>query len=334
MDPVKVVEEQFQRHDFDSDERWKVFRDNALTTGSEEHLKRVYFRRYVNHELPLRNSQTAQNNQETLSTSSSPDTPDSSSAGPSLNWRSVVNYARSLFSRDFVQHMRRFTSSNSLPRAISTLLCLLQLLTIWKAFLFLLDQNKKNFLAAFQFAFFANICSLLQVVGVPQISRQWFQSLVYHEDFAFILYCFVQRSITPPSTVSLIPIACRATVSACELLSTLLPSITPTLYYSLADLFQFILHSRDTIYLLSAITEIILFPVILFRSIQVPQNLFSLFPYSFFLRLRFNFSSHAQLAWRIVDSRLEPLVQNYMPLSWRPYYYRLKNFVRGLSRLR
>ncbi|GJQ12790.1 hypothetical protein GpartN1_g4581.t1 [Galdieria partita] len=331
MDPLKAAEEQFERHDFDTDERWKEFRDNAVTTGSEEHLKRVYFRRYVNHELPLKRSQSTQDNKDDLTTRSSNSTQPSSSVS-SLNWRSVVNYAQSFY-RVFVQHLRRSTNSISLPRAISTILCSFQLLTIWKALLFLLDQSKKNFLAAFQFALFANIFSLLHIVGVPQMNRQWFQSLVYQEDFAFILYCFVQRSVMPPSTVSLIPIGCRSMISASELLSTLLPSISPTLYYSLSDLFQFILRSRDTVYLLSAITEIILFPIILFRSIQAPQNLFSLFPYSFFLRLRFNFSSHAQLAWRIVNSRLEPLVQNYMPLSWRPYYYRLKNFIRGLSRL-
>lgn len=318
-----------------ADERWKQFKENAVSTGSEDHLKRVYFRRYVNPELALKQTHTTNNGRSEESTTRHSENTTSSLPSTSLSslWRNVSHYLQLLASADFVHQVRRLLGSVSPSRAGTYILCLFQLLTIWKIMSFLADQSKEKFLAAFQFSLFAHICSLLRTVGVPQMSRQWFQSIVYQEDFAFILFCFVQRSVMPPGTVALIPIACRALVSSCDLLSSLLPSSFPSLYHSLADVFQFILRSRDSIYLLSAITEIILFPITLFRSIQFPQNLFSLFPYSFFLRLRFSFSSHAKLAWRILDSRLEPLVQNYVPVNWRPYYYSLKNFIRGLSRL-
>lgn len=165
MDPTTEAEEQYQHHDFDSDQRWKEFRNNAVTTESEDHLKRVYFRRYFNPKLPLKRSQEVRNDNQDLPSSSAENSRLASSA-LSLTYTRLVHYAKLLFSRDFIHRLRNVTRSISFPVAVSYVLCLFQLLTIWKTLLFLIDQNPKNFLAAFQCALFASISSLLRSVGV------------------------------------------------------------------------------------------------------------------------------------------------------------------------
>eukprot|EP00871_Galdieria_phlegrea_P000962 jgi/Galph1/1867/GphlegSOOS_G525.1 len=327
------AEEQFSQYDFESDERWKRFKENSVTRESEEHLKRVYFRRYVNSELPIRTAENSSTSDRVTRPSASHSPNTTTNRGERLG-NKLQELITRLLSHPRLEPIRRRLTFSSFQDAIRLVLFFTQLMTIRKAISFFIQSDEASYLSAFQYALISNIISLVAIVGLPSMTSQWFQRLILQEDFAFILFCFVQRSIIPPGQVSLIPIECRTLIAISEYLSTSLPSLVPNLYQNIAGIFQFISRNRDNIYLLGAITEILLFPVMVFKSFQFPRNLMSLLPYSFFLRLRFNFSSYSQLAWRIVDNRLEMVVQNYVPLHCRPHYYRVKHFIKGLSRLR
>jgi len=322
------AEEAFERYDFERDDRFLQFRNNAnvITAGDvESKLRRIYFHKYKDSRLdkdrryqpPTTSNSSSTRSRQTQSSSAANQTNTSSSNAQNPTNRNIQPLPARIQQVLDVLSGPQSRSFFAVFILATSVLSVLPILAVESSF----SLYKKAHMASMI------VCAIgaINKSGMPAWNAEYAQRMIRLDEVQYFLFSFVFRGSGAPILLSVFPpsvFACYSLIGAIQQIVRN-PEMLPAVYIKARN---YSVQYRSDALRIVATTEVLLMLNILLSMNPIVPKIMTMMGHFQFLKLRSATNPTTRYAITSIDSRIQSLVGQYVPFIL-PYYRYLRSMI-------
>eukprot|EP00184_Porphyridium_aerugineum_P003614 CAMPEP_0184694792 /NCGR_PEP_ID=MMETSP0313-20130426/2644_1 /TAXON_ID=2792 /ORGANISM="Porphyridium aerugineum, Strain SAG 1380-2" /LENGTH=340 /DNA_ID=CAMNT_0027153143 /DNA_START=1 /DNA_END=1023 /DNA_ORIENTATION=+ len=319
---IEKAERAFQSYDFSSDNGYKKFEQSSTildtSAAAEEKLKRYYFRKHIDKNLPVeKQAKPSSSNDRTARSGTSSSHARTDGTQPSTSFPSYASVPGSgsipIAYQPTGTSLGILTTLTSVPARIFFHGFVL-FMAITSALSLGVGKGEFMFGKAHTAALLTYALGVWKKCGNPRVTSEYLQSTLRQDDMHYFLFCIFMKMCPVPILMSLVPPVVFAFYGFIGAVDQYLAEKNRRIAQfdkikSLANQYR-----HDAQYLVVA-SEVMLIPNLFVWVFKNPLVLLSVLTQAQFLRLRYQVSPLTRQYITHVDGQIRQNIQKYLPQS-------------------